>query len=50
MQSIYAGFMRLSYTTGRHRLNRYVMSDDDTDVCDGVLGGPLAPEKSAENI
>ena len=41
MQSIVAGFMRLSNTIGHHRISRYVMrlkmSDEDTDGCDGLF-------------
>ena len=59
MQPIYAGFFA-SFV--HHRVSRYgsqsikMMSDGDIDDCDGLfdrlilIGGPLAPENSYENI
>ena len=39
MQQIYAGFLRLSYTTGRRYGSHAIkmLSDDDTDDCDGLF-------------
>ena len=38
MQSIYAGFLCFSYTTGKVGTSCVkMMSDDDTDDCDGLF-------------